>query len=122
MAILFRNGKVIIGTGEVIEKGTVAINTNLITYVGITKKIQPSKKDTVFDISGRTILPGLIDCHVHLCLDGSADPLQSLRGDSMQMATLKAARNAYLSLLAGVTTVRDLGSLAGITVSLRDAS
>jgi imidazolonepropionase-like amidohydrolase len=37
------------------------------------------------------------------------------------MATLKAARNAYLSLLAGVTTVRDLGSLDGITVSLRDA-
>jgi len=120
LAILFRNGKVIIGTGEVIEKGTVAINANLITYVGITKKIQPSKKDTVFDIQGKTILPGLIDCHVHLCLDGSPDPITSLLKDSIPQLTLKAAHHAQKTLNAGVTTVRDMGGKDYIDIAIRD--
>jgi imidazolonepropionase-like amidohydrolase len=120
MATLFRNGKVIIGTGEVIEKGTVAINANLITYVGITKKIQPSKKDTVFDISGKTILPGLIDCHVHLCLDGSPDPITSILKDSVPQLTLKAANHALQTLEAGVTTIRDMGGKDYIDIAIRD--
>jgi imidazolonepropionase-like amidohydrolase len=120
MAILFRNGKVIIGTGEVIEKGTVAINANLITYVGITKKIQPSKKDTVFDIPGKTILPGLIDCHVHLCLDGSPDPMTSIAKESISTITLKAAQHARMTLEAGVTTIRDMGGKDHIDIAIRD--
>jgi imidazolonepropionase-like amidohydrolase len=63
----------------------------------------------------------MIDCHVHLCIDGSADPMQSLQKDSAAMITLKSARHAYLSLLAGVTTVRDMGSVNGISGALRDA-
>jgi len=47
--------------------------------------------------------------------------MQSLQKDSAAMITLKAARHAHLSLLAGVTTVRDLGSVNGISGSLRDA-
>jgi imidazolonepropionase-like amidohydrolase len=47
--------------------------------------------------------------------------MQPLQKDSPAMVTLKAARHAYLSLLAGVTTVRDLGSANGISGSLRDA-
>jgi imidazolonepropionase-like amidohydrolase len=120
MAILFRNGKVIIGTGEVIEKGTVAINANLITYVGNTKKIQPKKKDTVFDIPGKTILPGLIDCHVHLCLDGSPDPMTSISKESNSTITLKAAQHAKLTLEAGVTTIRDMGGKDYIDIAIRD--
>jgi len=120
MAILFRNGKVIIGTGEVIEKGTVAIDTHLITYVGITKKIQPSKKDTVFDTPGKTILPGLIDCHVHLCLDGSPDPMTSIAKESVSTITLKAAQHAKLTLEAGVTSIRDMGGKDYIDIAIRD--
>ncbi len=122
MAILFRNGKVIVGTGEVIEKGTVAINADLITYVGITKKIQPSKKDTVFDISGKTILPGLIDAHVHLCLDGSPDPMTSISKESNSTITLKAAQHAKLTLEAGVTTIRDMGGKDYIDIAIRDGT
>ncbi len=120
MAILFRNGRIIIGTGEVIEKGTVTINSNLITNVGITKKIQPSKKDTVFDISGKTILPGLIDCHVHLCLDGSPDPMTSVVRDSIPQITLKAAHHAMLTLEGGVTTIRDMGGRDYVDIAIRD--
>lgn len=120
MTILFRNGRVIIGTGEVIEKGTVTINSNLITNIGITKKIQPSKKDTVFDISGKTILPGMIDAHVHLCLDGSPDPIASVARDSIPQITLKAAHHAMLTLEGGVTTIRDMGGRGYVDIAIRD--
>ena len=59
---------------------------------------------------GRTLTPGLIDCHVHLCFDGGAD----FAGEAREMvsdsvAAVKAVRNAVRTLEAGVTTVRDLG-------------
>jgi imidazolonepropionase-like amidohydrolase len=60
--------------------------------------------------AGRTLCPGLIDCHVHLCFDGGAD----FAGEAREMtsdaaATVKAVRNAARTLEHGVTTVRDLG-------------
>jgi len=120
MAILFKNGKVIIGNGEVIERGTVVVDGNLVKFVGPAKKYPPSKKDTVFDISGKTILPGLIDCHVHLCLDGSPDPMTSISKDSIPQVTLKAAHHARLTLEAGVTTIRDMGSRDYVDIAIRD--
>jgi imidazolonepropionase-like amidohydrolase len=62
------------------------------------------------DGRGKTLTPGLIDCHVHLCFDGSAD----FAGEAREMttdaaATVKAVRNAARTLDRGVTTVRDLG-------------
>ena len=120
VAIVFRDGRIITGTGEVIEKGTVAIDGKIFTFVGPTNRLLPSKKDTVFNLSGKTIRPGLIDSHVHLCLDGSPDPLASLSRDSLPTSTLKTALHARLTLEAGVTTVRDLGGKDYIDVAIRD--
>lgn len=62
------------------------------------------------DGRGRTLTPGLIDCHVHLCFDGTADFAREARDmASVAAATVKAVRNAARSLEHGVTTVRDLG-------------
>lgn len=120
MAVIFRNGNVIFGTGEVIEKGAVVINGNMITYVGPTNKIRPSKKDKVFDVSGKTVLPSLIDAHVHLCLDGSPDPMTSVARNSVPQLTLKAAYYARQTLEAGVTTVRDMGGRDYVDIAIRD--
>jgi imidazolonepropionase-like amidohydrolase len=120
MATIFRNGNVIIGNGESVEKGAVAVHDNIITFVGPTEKIRPSKKDEVFDISGKSILPGLIDAHVHLCLDGSPDPMTSLLRDSIPQLTLKAAHHARETLSAGVTTIRDMGGKDYVDLAIRD--
>jgi imidazolonepropionase-like amidohydrolase len=120
MAVLFRNGNVIVGTGEVIEKGAVAIDGNMITMVGPTKRSRPSKKDKVFDIPGKCVLPGLIDAHVHVCLDGSPDPMTSASKDSTPQLTLKAAHHASQTLEAGVTTVRDMGGRDYVDLAIRD--
>jgi len=120
MAIIFRDGNVIVGTGELIEKGTVTVDGSVVTFVGPMKRIRPSKKDKVFDISGKTILPGLIDAHVHLCLDGSPDPMTSISRDSTPGLTLKAAHQAFRTLEAGVTTVRDMGGRDYVDLAIRD--
>jgi imidazolonepropionase-like amidohydrolase len=59
---------------------------------------------------GLAVTPGLIDAHVHLCFDGSADFAAEAREmPSVAAATVKAVRNAAITLRHGVTTVRDLG-------------
>jgi imidazolonepropionase-like amidohydrolase len=60
--------------------------------------------------SGKTLAPGLIDVHVHLCFDGAADFAAEAREmASSAAAAIKAVRNAARTLEHGVTTVRDLG-------------
>jgi imidazolonepropionase-like amidohydrolase len=64
--------------------------------------------------AGRTLTPGLIDCHVHLIFDGQADFEGESRGLTPARAAIKAERNAERHLRAGVTTVRDLGGLDSV--------
>jgi imidazolonepropionase-like amidohydrolase len=62
------------------------------------------------DGAGKTLTPGLIDVHVHLCFDGSADFAREARETTSDAAAaVKAVRNAATTLAHGVTTVRDLG-------------
>jgi imidazolonepropionase-like amidohydrolase len=69
---------------------------------------------------GRTLTPGLIDCHVHLCFDGSPDFVAEA-SESGAYATVKCLRNAQRQLAAGVTTVRDLGGLGSVVCEVARA-
>src|SRR5207244_10310775 len=62
---------------------------------------------------GRSLTPGLIDCHVHLCFDGGADLAAEGAELTPALGAIKATVNARKHLANGVTTVRDLGG-AGI--------
>jgi imidazolonepropionase-like amidohydrolase len=75
MAVIFRNGRIITGTGEIIKKGLVALVGPSIDHVGPEKRFRISKNDQVIDLLENTTLLGLIDCHVHLCMDGSPDSM-----------------------------------------------
>jgi len=121
MSVILRDARVIDGCGDVRARGYIRVDGNRIGEVGTGPGPAGMNIYDVVDLDGRCVLPGMIDCHVHLCIDGSADPMQPLQKDSPAMIALKAARHANLTLLAGVTTVRDLGSVDGISGSLRDA-
>ena len=77
---------------------------------------------TVIDLKDKFGLPGLIDSHVHLDSDagGNAALIESIT-DSPARAAFRAAGNAKKTLMAGFTTVRNLGDGSGATLALRDA-
>lgn len=84
-------------------------------------KIALPRKAKRIDLDGCTLLPGFIDTHVHLCLDGSPDPMAVVEKEPVPLLSLKAADFARRTLMAGVTTVRDMGGGYGIDLVLRDA-
>jgi imidazolonepropionase-like amidohydrolase len=75
------------------------------------------------DVANRSVLPGLIDCHVHLTWSAQASPVATLIAERESPATLalRAAANAWAALQRGTTTVRDLGSPNEAIFPLRDA-
>ena len=77
----------------------------------------------VVDLSDRFVLPGLIDSHVHLTSDraGQAGLIAELT-ESVPAHAYEAAENARKTLMAGFTTVRNLGDSDGVTLALRDAT
>jgi imidazolonepropionase-like amidohydrolase len=78
---------------------------------------------TIVDLRERFVLPGLIDSHVHLTSDraGQAGLLANFT-DSLPARAYEAAGNARDTLMAGFTTVRNLGDTHGVTLALRDAT
>ncbi len=77
--------------------------------------------DEVVDVSGSWLLPGLIDCHVHLTLPTDAgDPVAAASRSDAAVA-LYAAAAAERTLLGGITTVRDVGGWNYVEMAVRDA-
>lgn len=82
----------------------------------------PETGATLIDLRDRFVLPGLIDCHVHLDSDKAGVEAQLLAVTaSVPAMAYEAAANARKTLLAGFTTVRNLGDTDGVTLALRDA-
>ncbi len=89
------------------------------TIVAVDSGVPTPEGADVTDLGGVTLLPGLVDTHVHLAFDASPDPVGALAGrsdDETAEAMHEAARTA---LRGGVTTVRDLGDRDYLSLALR---
>jgi imidazolonepropionase-like amidohydrolase len=120
MNTAFVKGRVFVGDGRVLEQGTVLVEGERIVKVAEGDAAVPRDAQAI-PLDGKTLFPGFIDCHVHFCLDGSPDPITALLHEPPPITTLKAARFARQTLMAGITSVRDLGGRDGIDLSIRDA-
>jgi imidazolonepropionase-like amidohydrolase len=120
MTIAFMDGRVIVGDGRLLEHATVLVEDGKILKIA-QNSVNIPKNTQKIPLDGQTLLPGFIDCHIHICMDGSPDPVATSLSESPTITTLKAAESARRTLMAGVTTVRDMGGKDGIDFGLRQA-
>ncbi|THJ11903.1 MAG: amidohydrolase family protein [Nitrospira sp. CG24C] len=109
-SLAIRSVRVIDGTGRTIERATVVIRGATIAAVGSDRDIPLPRGTIKIDGRGLTLLPGLIDCHVHLCLGGEPDVVEAIAQETPTLTLLKSSQAARQSLEAGFTTLRDVGS------------
>lgn len=106
-------------SNDVQAQVTVIVENNLIVKVekGFTK---PGSSDKLVDLSKKTVMPGLIDLHVHL--EGETNKDQALQRFTSNKADVAFRSTVFAkkTLMAGFTTVRDLGG-TGVNISLRNA-
>jgi imidazolonepropionase-like amidohydrolase len=113
--LILRGARVFDGTGALPQPGlSVVVEDGRIAEV-THGEVGPGDGARTIDLAGCTLLPGLIDLHVHLGF-GS----RGARGADADVA-LRAARNAREAQAAGITTLRDVGTQNGIAIALRDA-
>ena len=110
MAIAIHNARLIDGNGQAIERATVIVRHGRIHAAGPSRTVLIPRGATRIDGRGLTLLPGLIDCHVHLCLGAEPNVVQAIEEETPTETLLKSGQMARQTLEAGVTTVRDVGS------------
>jgi imidazolonepropionase-like amidohydrolase len=121
MRTLIKGRKLIDGRGNAIEGAAVLIDGDRITAVGRQADITAGEGVASLDVGDKTIMPGLIDAHVHLVNTGGPFSARDARLASDEQMMILAVKNAFLAIKAGVTTVRDLGGKGFLTVDLRKA-
>ena len=109
-----------VATGKVVQQPVVVISSGRITAGGQRSEVQVPADARRVDLPGMTILPGLIDMHVHLDTDPSYGGYSGLQFNDRFWSML-AVPHAMKTLQAGFTTVRNVGSDAWNDVGLRQA-
>ena len=115
--VLIKNVNIFDGVNDRLTPGSVLIENNLMKEVGAN--VQAPSDAVVIDGGGRTLIPGLIDAHVHLTIPEPVDALRN-KVDWMYWGVV-SGQEAENMLLRGFTTVRDAG-WARDRISSRDRS
>jgi imidazolonepropionase-like amidohydrolase len=120
MKYIIRAGRLIDGTGNPPQADMdLLIEGRHITAIRPRGEI-PAEGARVMAAEDKTVLPGLIDAHVHICLEPVADPVQQEHADSPAMLTIRGVCNARLTLEGGITTIRTLGTPWDLDLAIRD--
>ena len=106
-------------SGEILRDQAIVIENDKIVSVGAAKDANTSGA-AVVDLSQATVLPGMIDAHTHLTGNPTDFGYEGLRISAPREALI-GAKNARITLLAGFTTVRNVGAGGYSDVALRDA-
>ena len=120
-ATLYANATVIDGEhDEAHERWSVLVEGERIAAVGPAGAVRAPDGARVVDCTGRTVMPGMIDCHFHGAYQQVTCWEDYDLRRSIEHATLLAARNAQTILEAGFTSARDVGTRGLIAIALRD--
>ena len=107
---------------QMVTAGAVVIGDHALDWVGPARALAGEYAALPrTDYPGSTIMPGLIDSHVHLGFDGGPNPAARMRGETDEQQLVLMLHSARQLLGVGVTTARDLGARAYLDVVVRDA-
>jgi imidazolonepropionase-like amidohydrolase len=108
-----------VANGKSVKDAAIIITDNQIKHVTTAASITNMADYSLIDLKGKTLVPGVMDMHVHLSFDADDNFLESMNY-SVPRQTVIAVKNAQKTLLAGFTTVRDLGASGYSVIATRD--
>ena len=119
---VIRNVSLLDGTGAAPVPGqALVVEGRRISWIGPEAQLPEGSEGHAIDGQGGTIMPGMINCHVHLTNDGSPDLFGQVERDSVTISALRGYLNLQATLETGVTSVRDCGAASGIAIELARA-
>ncbi len=106
--------------GKPLEEAVLAVENDTILFVGKADSYEIPAEAKVVDVCGKTIIPGLIDCHIHMDLHGMANTNdENLVEDKLR--SIRTAYNMKKTLQQGITTIRNAGSVNHIDFAVKAA-
>ena len=112
--------RIVIAASTILDgQGNVIKNTRIVIEGARIVAIDPQASPVDYDLRGLTVLPGWIDAHAHITWSFGKDGKNAGAGETTQDAAYQAAANAWVTLMAGFTTIQSVGSPTDLP--LRDA-
>jgi imidazolonepropionase-like amidohydrolase len=115
------HARLIDGSGaEPIENATLILNERILD-IAPDDRLASHPDLEILDLGGRTVIPGLINAHIHLAFDSSVpESFKVLRDEPPAVTAIRVASRARRMLEAGITTARDVGGVNFIELAVRD--
>lgn len=115
--LVLRGGRIFDGTGNAVHDGTVVIQENKILKILAPESIDWPSDARVVDVSGKTVMPGLIDLHTHLTKSEKEEYVDTI---SDSASTLIGVDKLRYFIESGITSIRDVGSSHDIPFRLKE--
>ncbi len=117
-----RAARLIDGTGAAsIADGAVLVDGQRIAEVGSAAAVPCPEGAERLDFGDLTLMPGLVDCHVHINNRGDGNPIEGSAPEDDDLRVLQSAANARIALEAGITTLRECGAARRTIFSVKEA-
>src|SRR3984893_11513757 len=117
-----RAARLVDGTGAPsIADGAVLLDGQRIVEVGPAAAVTCPSGAERLDFPDLTLMPGLVDCHVHINNRGDGNPIVGLAPEDDDLRVLQSAANLQIALQAGITTLRECGAARRTIFSVKEA-